>query len=46
MFLSGGGRQPLSALPVLFLAAYGQLWITSPYGAAIWRLPSEQVGGV
>ena len=31
MFLSGGGRQPLSASPVLFLAAYGQLWITSPY---------------
>ena len=29
MFLSGGGRQLLSASPVLFLAAQGQLWITS-----------------
>jgi len=40
MFLSGGGRQPLSASPVLFLAAYGQLGITSPYGTAERRLPS------
>ena len=43
MSLSGGGRQSLSASPVLLLAALGQSWITSPYGTATHRLPSLTV---
>jgi hypothetical protein len=38
MFLSGGGRQPLSASPVLFLAAYGQLWMHNAQNGIAFKM--------